>query len=95
MNPKYWGRAIWTVIFIIITQTKQTRDVEGCKRKLYTIIDTLPCPTCRIHAKEELTKHNIMSSNDINYIYYFFIRLFNNLASDPKYKIQLDKVAPL
>ncbi|AUI80610.1 IMv redox protein [White-tailed deer poxvirus] len=95
MKPKYWGRAIWSVIFIVISQTKNTGDIESCKRKLYTIIETLPCPTCRIHAKEEIQKHNIMSTNDLNYIYYFFISLFNNLASDPKYKINLSEVKPL
>ncbi|RAX31626.1 UNVERIFIED_CONTAM: hypothetical protein DQE83_26725, partial [Escherichia coli] len=29
------------------------------------------------------------------YIYFFFITLFNNLASDEKYKINLNKVLPL
>ncbi|UWT52541.1 Sulfhydryl oxidase, partial [Monkeypox virus] len=35
------------------------------------------------------------SSDDLNYIYYFFIRLFNNLAFDPKYAIDVSKVKPL
>ncbi|QHR82580.1 sulfhydryl oxidase [Brazilian porcupinepox virus 1] len=95
MNPKHWGRALWTVIFIIISQTKINNNIELCKRKIYTIIDTLPCPNCRIHAKEALNENNVMSSNDINYIYFFFISLFNNLASDPLYKIDIKKVKPL
>ncbi|AGU99718.1 M035R [Myxoma virus] len=95
MNPKYWGRAIWTVIFIILSKAKTSGDVESCKRQLYTIVETLPCPSCRLHAKKAMQDNNVMSSDDLNYIYFFFISLFNNLASDPAYKIDLNKVSPL
>ncbi|APG58250.1 putative FAD-linked sulfhydryl oxidase E10 [BeAn 58058 virus] len=71
MNPKYWGRAVWTIIFIVLSQCKEI-GIEKCKERLYTIIDTLPCPSCRLHAKEAMQKNNIMSSNDINYLYFFF-----------------------
>ncbi|AVI09536.1 sulfhydryl oxidase [Sheeppox virus] len=95
MNPKHWGRAIWTVIFIVITKTKTHKNLELCKKHIYTIVETLPCPMCRIHAIREIEKNNVMSSDDLNYIYFFFITLFNNLASDEKYKINLNKVLPL
>nr|WGO62668.1 sulfhydryl oxidase [Wadden Sea poxvirus] len=94
MNPKHWGRAIWTVIFIIISKSSNN-DIETCKEKIYTIIDNLPCISCKLHAKKAITVNNIMSSNDLNYIYFFFIMLFNNLASDPKYKIDISKIKPL
>ncbi|AXN74857.1 sulfhydryl oxidase [Akhmeta virus] len=95
MNPKHWGRAVWTIIFIVLSQAGLDGDIESCKRKLYTIVSTLPCPACRRHATIAIEGNNIMSSNDLNYIYYFFIRLFNNLASDPKYLIDVSKVKPL
>ncbi|QDJ95067.1 FAD-linked sulfhydryl oxidase [Hypsugopox virus] len=95
MKPKHWGRAMWTVIFIIITKASKDGDIEQCKKNLYTIIDNLPCPACQTHAKKAMNDNNIMSSTDLNYIYYFFITLFNNLASDPVYKINIDKVKPL
>ncbi|AAF17917.1 gp035R [Rabbit fibroma virus] len=95
MNPKYWGRAIWTVIFIILSKAKASGNIELCKQHLYTIVETLPCPLCRLHAKKAIQENNVMSSDDLNYIYFFFISLFNNLASDPVYKIDLNKVSPL
>ncbi|AAR07397.1 40R [Yaba monkey tumor virus] len=94
MQPKHWGRALWTVIFILISQGKN-QNIEICKRKIYTVIDNLPCPSCKIHAKEAIDKNNVMSSTDLNYIYFFFISLFNNLASDSAYKIDINKVLPL
>ncbi len=95
MEPRHWGRAIWTVIFIVLSRAAKDGDVELCKKKLYTICETLPCPACRRHAKEAMSINNVMSSDDLNYIYYFFIRLFNNLASDPLYRIDLRKVKHL
>ncbi|RAX32435.1 UNVERIFIED_CONTAM: hypothetical protein DQE83_25915, partial [Escherichia coli] len=57
MNPKHWGRAIWTVIFIVITKTKTHKNLELCKKHIYTIVETLPCPMCRIHAIREIEKN--------------------------------------
>ncbi|AAM13521.1 CPXV076 protein [Cowpox virus] len=95
MNPKHWGRAVWTIIFIVLSQAGLDGNIEACKRKLYTIVSTLPCPACRRHATIAIEDNNVMSSDDLNYIYYFFIRLFNNLASDTKYAIDVSKVKPL
>ncbi|ADZ24075.1 S-S bond formation pathway protein [Cowpox virus] len=95
MNPKHWGRAVWTIIFIVLSQAGLDGNIEACKRKLYTIVSTLPCPACRRHATIAIEDNNVMSSDDLNYIYYFFIRLFNNLVSDPKYAIDVSKVKPL
>ncbi|AAL40516.1 sulfhydryl oxidase [Monkeypox virus] len=95
MNPKHWGRAIWTIIFIVLSQAGLDGNIEACKRKIYTIVSTLPCPACRRHATIAIEDNNVMSSDDLNYIYYFFIRLFNNLAFDPKYAIDVSKVKPL
>ncbi|WCB69422.1 Sulfhydryl oxidase [Monkeypox virus] len=95
MNPKHWGRAVWTIIFIVLSQAGLDGNIEACKRKLYTIVSTLPCPACRRHATIAIENNNVMSSDDLNYIYYFFIRLFNNLAFDSKYAIDVSKVKPL
>ncbi|ANS71127.1 sulfhydryl oxidase [Pteropox virus] len=95
MEPRFWGRSMWTVIFIILSQAKVHKDVELCKKHLYVICTTLPCVVCRKHATKAIEKNNVMSSSDLNFIYYFFIRLFNNLATDERYKIDVTKVQPL
>ncbi|QHG62599.1 sulfhydryl oxidase [Cetacean poxvirus 1] len=95
MEPKHWGRSMWTIIFITISNTKYDRDVELCKKRLYHVISALPCTVCRQHAKEAMEENNVMSSVDLNYIYYFFIKLFNNLVTDERYMIDLTKVCPL
>ncbi|AUL80476.1 sulfhydryl oxidase [Vaccinia virus] len=95
MNPKHWGRAVWTIIFIVLSHGGLDGNREACKRKLYTIVRTLPCPACRRHAPIAIEDNNVMCSDDLNYIFYFFIRLFNNLASDPKYANDVTNVKPL
>ena len=37
----------------------------------------------------------MLSSSDLNYVYFFFIALFNNLARDPRYRVDVAKVRPL
>lgn len=93
MNPKYWGSSFWLALFIIITKFKN--DIETCKYHLYIVCKSLPCLECRDHALLSIHKNNIMSSNDINYIYFFFIALYNNLASKPENKIDIDKIERL
>ncbi|AYP74208.1 sulfhydryl oxidase [Fowlpox virus] len=93
MDPKYWGSSFWLVIFIIITKFKH--DVETCKRHLYNICKALPCHECREHALTAINKNNIMSSTDINYIYFFFISLYNNLVFRPERKIDVQKIKKL
>lgn len=75
MNPKHWGRAVWTIIFIVLSQAGLDGNIEACKRKLYTIVSTLPCPACRRHATIAIEDNNVMSSDDLNYIYYFFYQI--------------------
>lgn len=86
---------MWAVIFITITLAARSGDLEACKRKLYVLCSNLPCVECRVHALEAMERNNIMSSRDLNYIYFFFIRLFNNLARDPRYRIDVTKVRAL
>ncbi|CAE52635.1 redox protein E10R orthologue [Fowlpox virus isolate HP-438/Munich] len=93
MDPRYWGRSFWIVIFIIITKFKH--DIETCKRHLYNICKALPCAECKDHALQAIQKNNIMSSNDINYIYFFFISLYNNLVFNPERCIDIKKVKKL
>ncbi|ATI20982.1 sulfhydryl oxidase [Western grey kangaroopox virus] len=90
MDPKYWGRSFWLMIFIIIVRFRD--KIEVCKRHLYVICSTLPCIECREHALEAIAANDVMSSGDINYIYYFFISLFNNLARDPRFAIDAARV---
>ncbi|UOX38854.1 sulfhydryl oxidase [Finch poxvirus] len=92
MDPKYWGSSFWLVIFIIITKFKD--DIEVCKRHLYNVCKALPCNECREHALVAINKNNIMSSTDINYIYFFFISLYNNLARPDK-TINIRKIKKL
>ncbi|ALA62441.1 IMV redox protein [Turkeypox virus] len=93
MDPKYWGSSFWLVIFIIITKFKH--DIETCKRHLYNVCKALPCIECKQHALEAINNNNIMSSNDINHIYFFFINLYNNLAYNPSKKIDIKQVKKL
>ncbi|CCD83216.1 putative redox protein [Squirrelpox virus] len=95
MEPRHWGRAVWTVIFIVIALAELDGNLELCKRRLYIVCSTLPCVACRGHALEAVNANDVMSSDDLNYVYFFFMRLFNNLASDPRYRIDISKVRPL
>nr|CAA11288.1 fpE10R, orthologue of vaccinia E10R [Fowlpox virus] len=93
MDPRYWGRSFGIVIFIIITKFKH--DIETCKRHLYNICKALPRAECKDHALQAIQKNNIMSSNDINYIYSSFISLYNNLVFNPERCIDIKKVKKL
>ncbi|AYN60973.1 ERV/ALR-like protein [Orf virus] len=95
MEPRFWGRAMWAVIFIVLRRFEEHRDLERCKRQLYVICSTLPCIACRRHATAAMEKNNVLSSEDPNYVLFFFIKLFNNLAFDDRYKIDPAKVRPL
>ncbi|WZD66020.1 putative IMV redox protein [Bovine papular stomatitis virus] len=95
MEPRFWGRAIWTVIFIVLHRFEEHRDLELCKRQLYVICSTLPCIACRRHATAAMEKNNVLSSDDPNFVLFFFISLFNNLAFDDRFKIDPSKVRPL
>lgn len=86
---------MWAVIFIAITAAARDGNLEACKRKLYIICSNLPCLECRTHALDAIERNNIMSSRDLNYVYFFFIHLFNNLAKDPRYRIDVSKVRAL
>ncbi|AWU47083.1 Sulfhydryl oxidase [Sea otter poxvirus] len=95
MEPRFWGRTMWKIIFIILSQARNHGNIEQCKNQLYIICSTLPCIACRRHATTAIEKNNVMSSNDLNFIYFFFIQLFNNLATDKEYMIDINKVSPL
>lgn len=86
---------MWAVIFIVITMAGLDGDLEACKRKLYVICSNLPCIECREHALEAIEQNNVMSSNNLDYVYFFFINLFNSLAQDPRYRIDVSKVRAL
>lgn len=86
---------MWIVIFLVIARAARDGDLERCKRQLYVICSTLPCVACRAHALEAMERNNVMTSASLDYIYFFFIHLFNNLASDPRYRIDVAKVRAL
>lgn len=95
MEPRHWGRSMWAVIFLVITMAKSDGNIELCKKRLYVICSTLPCVACRTHALDAIRDNNVLSSNDLNYIYFFFISLFNNLARDKTYTIDTSKIIAL
>ncbi|WOC29277.1 putative IMV redox protein [Equine parapoxvirus] len=95
MEPRFWGRALWTVIFILLRRFEEHGSLERCKRELYVVCSTLPCVACRRHALAAISGNNVMSSEDPNFVLFFFVSLFNNLAFDDKFKIDVSKVRPL
>ena len=95
MEPRHWGRSLWCVIFLVLEQAARDGDLERAKRRLFLICNTLPCVACRAHALEALQENNVLSSSDLNYVYFFFIALFNNLARDPRYRVDVANVRPL
>ncbi|AVD69200.1 ORF081 [Saltwater crocodilepox virus] len=93
MDPRYWGRGFWTLIFALIY--KYRHDVEACKQRVRNVIELMPCFECREHALEAMTNNNVMSSKDVNYVFYFFVGLHNALERDGSPRvISLERVTP-
>lgn len=59
MNPNYWGPAAWHFLHCI-TLSYPERPTEEDKKKFFVFFnllqETLPCPACRKHYKQNLEK---------------------------------------
>ncbi|AKR04201.1 disulfide (thiol) oxidoreductase [Salmon gill poxvirus] len=91
MNTSVWGHGYWLVIFSVIFIFKSNLAV--LKKLTWLIVSGLPCEECREHAKLNITKNNIMSSEDWNVILLFYASLYNTFKTDrPDQTIDIEKL---
>lgn len=57
-------------------------DIEDFKKKLVILISSLPCNDCKNHCFLNMNNNKILESENIYFIFHFFIELRNNFYSN-------------
>lgn len=80
MNPKYFGKVLWIMMFEYLYKYKD--DIEKIKSFYWLVGEIMPCEKCSKHFHLVITANNVMSSKSWDYIKDFTIWLYNTMHKE-------------
>ena len=81
MNPNIWGESAWLFLHTITLNYPENptlSDKQNYKSFFESLIDILPCPTCREHYEENI-KNNPIQLNSKEDLVRWLIKIHNNV----------------
>ena len=88
-KPKMiWGRYTWILLHTMAEQIKEERFLQlrnEIMHIIYTICTNLPCPMCADHAKEYLSRSNLMNAQSKEELKYELFKFHNTVNLRKQY----------